>query len=77
MIAILLVLFVGLLYMTVKITKFVWHEEKIIPLMLFACTASTFFTLVYYIWLVCIYSWPLWMCKAPNDIGDNVVHTTY
>jgi hypothetical protein len=71
MLLLMLVMFPVLLYLTIKLTKFVWHEEKVIPLMLFACSASTFFTLVYYIWYVCIYQWPLWMCRIPNNTQDT------
>lgn len=49
------VLFPVLLVMSIKLTKFVWQEEKIIPLMLFALTISTLSLALYYIWLVCIY----------------------
>jgi hypothetical protein len=51
-------LFPVLCYMTKKITDFVWNEDKVIPLMLFALATTTASIVIYYIWMVCIYQWP-------------------
>lgn len=44
-----------LVYMTYKLTKFVWEEDKIIPLMLIALSTTTLTLTFYYLWIVCIY----------------------
>lgn len=65
----------ALLYMTVKLTKFLWQDEKIIPLMLIALSTTTLSLTLYYLWIVCIYQWPEWMCLTPNDTRYTNVHS--
>jgi hypothetical protein len=55
-------LFPVLVFLTNRVTKFVWHEEKVIPAMLFALTTTTFFLIIYYLWIIVVYAWPAWGC---------------
>lgn len=55
-----------LVYMTNKVTRFVWHEEKVIPVMLFTLTITIFFLIIYYFQVIAIYAWPVWQCVWPN-----------
>lgn len=41
-----------LVYMTNKVTRFVWHEEKVIPVMLFTLTVTILFLIIYYLWII-------------------------
>lgn len=52
-------------YMTKRLTAFVWHEDKVIPLMLFALATCTLSLTIYYIWTACIFQWPQWQCLMP------------
>jgi hypothetical protein len=58
-----LLFFPMMLYLTIRVTRFVWHQEKLIPCMLFSLSAASFFLVCYFVWLVCIYAWPAWMCS--------------
>ena len=63
-----------LVYMTNKVTKFVWHEEKVIPAMLFTLTTTTFFLILYYLWIIAVYAWPAWACLR-SDNGQNYLQS--
>jgi subtilase family serine protease len=63
-------LFPVLVFLSNRVTKFVWHEEKIIPVMLFTLTTTTFFLIIYYLWIIVVYAWPEWGCAMlPPDGG--------
>ncbi len=63
-----------LVYMTNKVTKFVWHEEKVIPAMLFTLTTTTFFLILYYLWIIAVYALPAWACLR-SDNGQNYLQS--
>lgn len=65
-----------LVYMTNKVTRFVWHEEKVIPLMLFTLTTTIFFLIIYYFWIIVVYAWPTWTCTFDITTGDPLLSYT-
>lgn len=65
-----------LVYMTNKVTRFVWHEEKVIPVMLFTLTITIFFLILYYLWVIAVYAWPVWGClPALNGTSYKLSYT--
>lgn len=56
-----------LIIITVKVSKLVWSNDKIIPTMLILLTASLFSLALYYILLIVAFNRPEWACGTSRS----------